>query len=404
MTNSFITASIIAKESLFQLRNNVVFLNLVHRDYKKEFVKVGDTISIRKPVKFESNDGAVLVKQSVQEGTTPFVIQNRKHIGWGFLTSDLTLTVADYAERYLNPAGIKLGNDVDVSLAQLYKQLWLSAGTPGTTPASFSALGDLATIMDDNAIPDDGKRRLVFNPAARWSMADALKGVYDNSMPKDFIRRGMLGKIANFMIYGNQNIIRHRCGALVDTGILTDGVSQTSNSTPQANSMLLHMDTFGADTANALRAGDVFTIADVYAVNPVSKQSTGQLMQFTVLADFTPVSGEGDVTIAPAIVTTGPYQNVDSVPADSAPCTFMGSDNAYFAQNMGFHKNALGCVMVPLALPDGCNFKARIQDEGVSIRVLKQFSIIDDEDIIRLDIMWGTKAIYPDLGARQWAA
>ena len=177
MTNSFITASIIAKESLFQLRNNVVFLNLVHRDYKKEFVKVGDTISIRKPVKFESNDGAVLVKQSVQEGTTPFVIQNRKHIGWGFLTSDLTLTVADYAERYLNPAGIKLGNDVDVSLAQLYKQLWLSAGTPGTTPASFSALGDLATIMDDNAIPDDGKRRLVFNPAARWSMADALKAL-----------------------------------------------------------------------------------------------------------------------------------------------------------------------------------------------------------------------------------
>lgn len=401
--NTLITPSIIAKEALFQLTNNLVMAMNVHREYKEEFVKVGNTVSIRKPVKFSSTSGATLSKQNVEEGSTSIVIDQRKHVGWGFLSEDLTLTVAEYAERYLKPAGIRLGNDVDLSLTGLYSSLWTSAGTPGTTPSSFSTLGTAAQYLDEMAVPDDGQRKLILNPASRWAMADGLKGIYDNSMPRELVRKGLLGRIANFDIYGDQNVAMHTCGARVDdAAILVDNGTLNSNATPQANTMTMHLDGFGGDTANSLNVGDVFTIADVYSVNPVSKQSTGRLAQFTVTTAVTPSGNESDVVISPAIVSSGAYQNVDAAPIDGAAITFLGTNSTTFPQNLAYHKNALALVMCPLALPDGAAFKARTQHDGISIRVVKSYSVIDDDDIVRLDILWGVKAIYPDLGSRLW--
>ena len=52
MPNNFLTPQIIANEALMVLQANLVMANLVHKDYSKEFVKVGDTITVRKPAKF----------------------------------------------------------------------------------------------------------------------------------------------------------------------------------------------------------------------------------------------------------------------------------------------------------------------------------------------------------------
>lgn len=402
-SNSLINASVIAKESMFQLENNSVMAMCVHKEYKKEFAKVGDTISIRKPVKFESTDGATLNKQDVKEGSVSLQLNTRKHVGWGFETLDLTLTVEQYAERYIQPAGIRLANDIDAALTGLYPEVWNSAGTPGTTPSTFEALAQAAQYMDDAAVPDDGSRKLVLNPKARWAMAGGLKGIYDNSMPRDLVRRGLLGTIANFQIYGDQNIRRHTCGTRTNTALdcLVKGANQHSNSSPQANTQSLIIDDSSVAGAT-IKAGDVFSIADVYEVNPVSKISTGRLKQFTVTTDVTLVAGAGTLTIAPAIVTSGAFQNVDSVPADDAGITFIGAASSIYPQNLAFHKNCFALVTVPMMLPDGVAFKSRIQHDGISLRVVKDYSVIDDEDIIRIDLLAGVKTIYPDLGVRLW--
>ena len=51
MANTLITPSIIAKEALFQLENNLVMGDKVHRQYRDEFVKIGDTVTVRVTVK-----------------------------------------------------------------------------------------------------------------------------------------------------------------------------------------------------------------------------------------------------------------------------------------------------------------------------------------------------------------
>jgi len=393
MANTLLTPTVIAKEALFQLENNMVMGNLVHRAYKKEFVKIGDTVTIRKPVKFTVTDGATRSNQDVTEQSDTLVINSRKHVSWKFSTQDLTLTIQEYSKRYVEPAMIVLGNKVDEDLCALYSSLWLKAGTPGTTPNAFSFLGDMAEALDDAAVPDDGKRYLVLNPAARWALADALKGLNIPQSAEGWVRKGRLGDLANFMVYGDQNIQRHTVGAYGGTP-LVNGAIQTGNS--------LVTDGWSASTT-VLKKGDQFTIAGVNAVNPVSKADTGKLQVFTVTADGTS-DGLGNLTVSitPSITTTGAYQTVTASPADNAAITVVGSASTAYPQNLAFHRNALALVMVPLELPDSAGFKARVSHRGMSARIVKDYDIDNDDEIARIDILYGTKAIYPDLGGRLW--
>jgi hypothetical protein len=402
MANKILTPDVIAKEALMQLENNLVFGNLVHRDYKKEFKKVGNSVAIRKPVKFQAKDGATLQKQDVTEGETNITLDQRKHVGWEFDTQTLTLSIEEYSERYIKPAVIELAHQVDQSVAGLYSQLWNNVGTPGTPPSTFAHLGAVAQRMDNGAVPDDGMRHGVWNPNAGWSLADGLKGVYVQEKAKTALERGALGMYASMDHYRSQHILNHTVGAHGGTP-LVNGADQnvTYASVADAGEQTLVTDGWTASAA-VLNAGDVFTIADVYAVNPRTRQSTGELQQFVVKsavsADGT---GNATVTISPAIITDGAYQTVNAVPADNAAITVMGTAGSQYAQNLCFHKNAFGLVTCPLEMPDGANWKAQESANGYNIRVIKDYDIVNDVEIIRLDMLWGVKAIYPELAVRR---
>ena len=406
MSNSLLTPTIIAKEGLMQLRNNMVMGGLVHREYKEEFKKVGDTIEIRKPVKFLAKDGATRIQKDVTEGYITLQISKRKHVSWSFTTQDLTLTIDQYSERYVTPAGIELGNVVDTDLLGLYNQIANCAGTPGSTPATFMALGNCAIRLDNAAVPDDGRRRLVLNPDAKWNMADGLKGSFDPNLAKDTVRQGLLGQVARMTIYGDQNVARHTTGSLAgDTGQINGAVSDTYSTSTQTSSVTLKSLTGASGT---LKAGDVFTIGSgatgVYAINPRNRQSTGQLQTFVITADATVTSNAATVTVFPRIITSGAYQTVSQAAADSASVAFYGNVAAStsYPQNLAFHRNALALVMMPLELPRSAVFKARSTMDGVSVRVIEDYDSEMDEEVIRLDILYATKAIYPELAVRLW--
>ena len=165
-----------------------------------------------------------------------------------------------------------------------------------------------------------------------------------------------------------------------------------------ANTYALITDGWTNSVTGIVKAGDVFTIAGVYSVNPISKQSTAELMQFTVTADADSgaATGPATITVSPAIISAGPYQNVTAAPADNVAITVVANHTA----NLAFHKNAFGLVTVPLELPDGVSFKAREQDKGISVRVIKDYDFTNDKDQIRIDILYGVKSIYPDLACR----
>lgn len=412
MPNTLITPSLIAKEALMQLENNLVFANRVHREYKKEFTGgQGSTVSIRRPVKFNTSNGATLVKQDVEEKSTNIVIDQRKHVGWEFSTQDLTLSIEEYSARYIQPAAITLANTIDRAIATLYRSVWNSVGTPGTTPASFAAIAAAAQRLDEMAVDGSG-RTMALNPAARYAVAGnqtTLNAVGDKS--RSAYQMAEVGNVATFDTYSTQNVRTHTVGVATGTP-LVNGASQNvtyANATGSNWSQSLITDGWTNSTTGILKAGDVFTIAGVFAVNPVpddtgAKQVQPYLQQFTVLADANSgaTTGPATLTISPPIITSGPQQTCSAAPADNAAITVLGTGGTAYPQNLAFHKNAFALVTVPLEMPDGAAFKARESYNGLSLRVIKDYDITNDTEVIRLDVLYGVKAIYPDLAARLW--
>lgn len=395
MANAVITPDIIAKEALMQLENNVVMGKLVHRQYKEEFVTVGATVDIRKPVKFVASDGATRVNQDVEEAATPFTIDKRKHVSWKFSTQDLTLSIEQYSERYIRPAMIALANQVDSDLCALHTGVFQNVGD-NATPATFLEFGAASTRLDESAVPSED-RRLVLNPQGHLYAADLLKGLYNPELVKGAVRGISVGPLAGFQTYMDQNIKRQVQGTWGTTPLVAGG----SQSVTYANaghsygstSQTLNVDALTTTTGTA-KKGDKFTIDGVYAVNPVSKETLSFLQEFVVNADATANgSGAATINISPAIIVSGPFQTVSAAPADNAGINLAGSHVA----NLAFHKNAFGLVTVPLELPDGASFKARESHNGYSVRVVKDYDIDTDEDVIRLDILYGVKTLYPEL-------
>ena len=105
-----------------------------------------------------------------------------------------------------------------------------------------------------------------------------------------------------------------------------------------------------------------------------------------------------------AAASTGAFRPSFSLHVGPAIDSSDAAGPARHPQNLAFHKNAFGLVMVPMEMPDGVSFKARETQDGCSIRVVKDYDIDTDEDIIRLDILYGVVTLYPELACRIFGA
>jgi len=394
-SNTLLNPTIIAKEALMQLVNHLAMARHVHTAYKNEFVKVGQTITVRKPNKFRATKSQTRSNTDISEPSTSITMSTQAHVSWAFSSVELTLTIDEYSKRYISPATNALANQVDADLCELYADIYNSGGTPGTTPATFKVLGDCQQALDDEAAPDEG-RVGILNPAANWSLADGLKGTFAQQVAKDIMTKGFLGQIANLSLYADQNIVRHT------TGVFETSATPLMNGSTSSGATEIVTDGWNSG-ASTVKKGDVFTIAGVYGVNPMSGASTGILRKFVVTEDATSSGGAMTIKVSPTIISSGAYQTVSALPADNAALTFIGSEDTAYPQNLIFHPNAFALVTVPIEMPANVwGARETDTDAGISVRVVKQYDIDTDEEVIRLDILYGVKTLYPELAARLW--
>jgi len=322
---------------------------------------------------------------------------------------DLTLSIEEYSERYIRPAAAALANTVDSDLCALYDDLYNSVhdSTGLVTPATFMVMGKAMQRLDEEAAPPED-RVVVFNPAAHWSMANALTNLYMPSPGEKALRKGYLGTLANADVYMDQNIKVHTTGAFHTSDINnTSAVIETSTGDASlvATGTAVVVVDMKVVTTNAIHAGDVITFNGVYAVNPMSGESTGALRQFVVGATASAASATTTVgvtlSLTPEMIHTGPYKTIDTLPQKGAKVNFLGRPLTQYPQNLAFHKNAFALAMVPLEKPEGV-WGSTITEDGFSIRIVKDYSIENDEEVCRLDILYGVKTIYPELGVRIW--
>lgn len=408
MANSVKTIDLIAKAAVVTLENNLVMGNLVYRDYEAEFqksingFKVGDTVSIRKPTDFVVTDGATMTPQDVVEGSTSITVNRRKHVAFSFSSQDLTQKIDKLTERVIEPAMIQLANQVDADVMSLYKQVPGWVGTPGQVINSYADYAKAPERMDELAVLANG-RASVLSPADHWALLGSQTGLFIQDAAKSAYRQGSLGMIGGVDTNMSQNVPTHVVGVATGTP-LVQGAAQgvTYLSVKDTYTQTLNTDGWTNSTTGILKAGDVFTITGVYAVNPVSKATLPFLRQFAVVADANSGASTGPaaLTITPPIIVSGAFQTVSNAPADDAPIQVMGTGGTGYRQNMAFHRNAFALAMAPLVNPPGAVSVSRQSYKGVSVRVIPVYDGTNDLSTWRLDILYGVKAIDPRQAVR----
>ena len=392
MANSFLTSTIIAKEALRQLENNLTQSKLCYRDWENKFAKDGDTLGIRKPVKFRASKQRVRVNSDITESNVNLTVATQAHVSFQWETKIMTDTIERVSERYIKPAMSALANTVDVDMFTLYSALANQVGTPGTAPNGFDPYADAMRRLDEEAVPGD-TRVAVMNPEAKAETLKGLKSLLNDKIVSGTVTKGFIGSLANLDFHMAQNVKVHTTGHFT-TGSTTPLV----NGADQSGATLI-TDGWASGTAT-LKLGDVFTLAGVYAVNPKTGQTTGSLRQFVVTADITSTGAAIVIPISPSIVYEGAYQTVDVRPADNAAITMIGTEDTQYPINMAFHKDCFTLAMRPLEIPTSVSWGARESYEGLSVRAIKAYDITNDIEVLRFDILYGVLAQYPELGCR----
>jgi hypothetical protein len=408
MANTTLNASIIAKAAVGVLENELTMAGLVYRGYEDEFDKkingytVGDTITIRKPTDFTVRNTIVASPQDTTEGKLTLTINQVAGVDFKFTSQQLTLNIAQLTERVIQPAMVQIANAIDIAVMNLYTDIPQWVGTPGTNIQSFAGFAKGLQNLDQRSVPG-GNRSAILAPADYWAMAGSQTALFSQQINNKSYREGAIGMVGGADTYMSQNAPTFTTGPKGGTPVVNGAAQNTTYDTTGANTQSLITNGWTAAAAARVAVGDVFTIAGVFDVNPVTKAVLPILKQFVVAPGSTLASdGSGNLTmtIAPQIISSGAFQNVSAAPANSAALTFVGTGSTAYSNALMFDKNAFALCMVPMVRPPGSVDCSRVSKNGISIRVIPYYDGTQDVSNWRLDCIFGTKTIDRRLAVR----
>jgi hypothetical protein len=387
---------------LMVLENELTFTSEVDRNYDDQFAvvgaKIGNTVNVRKPGRFIGTTGPALNVEDFNETSVPVTLSTQFHVDTQFTTQDLALSLDMFSDRVLKPAIAAIANKIDRDgMAMAVAQTANIVGSAGTPPTELLTYLTAGAYLDSEGAPRDGRRSCIVEPFTSAAIVNSLKGLF---VPQEAIgqqyRKGLMGRDSGGMNWKlDQNVVSQTFGTnganatasvntTTGTGFLTSGWASSGSVSVTA----------ATATVN-LNAGDVFTIAGVYAVNPQNRQPYGsnKLRNFVVKTAVSISAGSTTaVTVSPAVITAGQFQNV-SIPSTSstAAVTQFNATGAVSAQNIVMHKNAFTLAVADLELPEGVHFAGRASDKeiGLSMRVVRQYTINNDSIPTRLDVLYG---------------
>lgn len=390
MANSLLTPTAVTREALRILHQKLNFVGSINRQYDDSFAKsgakIGDSLKIRLPNQYVVRSGATLAAQDTTETSTTLQVATQKGVDLNFTSVDLTLSLDDFSKRIIEPAMAVLAANVEADAMSMYKDVYQQVDNQGSA-ATFAKILQGGKKLTDSLTPYSD-RTLNLNTQDNVDMVDALKGLFNaqDKLSSNYRQGRLAGPFSGFDdIYENTLWPRHTRG---------DAASYVVNTSTGITSGSATITLSGG--TGTISKGDVFTIAGVFSVHPESKQSTGVLQQFVATAD-----GTTSVVVSPVPVTSGATQNVTIVGAGAGKAvTVSGTASTASGISLGYHKDAFTFATADLVMPDGVDWSAREVYDGLSMRIVRQYDINNDKFPCRLDILYGYKAIRPQLAVR----
>lgn len=396
MANTILTPTAVTREALRILHQKLNFVGNINRQYDDSFAqsgaRIGDSLKIRLPNQYTVRTGRAISVQDTTESSVALQVATQKGVDMAFTSADLTLSLDDFSSRILDPAMSVLAANIEADALSMYKDVY-NIVDQDATAWSLNTVLNGRKVLNDNLAPMDENRTALLTTTGMVKTVDAVKGLFQDStaIAKQY-KTGAMGRTAGFDFYENTLLVDHTTG----TAGKTTGYTMNTSTGITSGSGTITI-TAGSDT---FLKGDIITIVGVYRVHPESKANTGVLQQFVVTAD----SGASatSLAISPAPVTSGAKQNVTVVSAGSGKALVKVAAGAseVIQTNLVFHKDAFTFATADLVMPKGVDFSAREVMDGISLRVVRQYDINNDNLPCRIDVMYGYKTIRPELACR----
>ncbi len=407
MSNQLLVTDLVTKEFGFVYKNEIRFARSLSMQYSDLFAnassdegKIGTTVRVRKPPRWQATEGQAFQQQAIAEPYVTVPLDKQFNVGMGWATAEQTTDISDEQNRYIKTAAQELANKVDnYSYATTVLDVWNAVGSPTSVPSTLLTYLQADSQIFNQSVSESLERFAVLGAVPMYTIANANAALFNpvSDISKSY-KTGMqqndtagIGKW-----FKSQNVQPYTTGGWA-TGTSTPIVSGAN----QTGSSLLT--TGWSSGATMLRRGDTFTIANVFTVTPVGHSNTNQLQSFLVTADVSDTTGTITIPIAPSIIVSGSLQTVNASPAASAPISVRGASGTTTAtmtptstlQNLVYVKDFATLVHVDLAMPQGGALASRFShpDWGISLRLARQWSIDNDQNGTRLDVMVGAKTI-----------
>lgn len=392
MANTLLTPSMITREAVRLFVNSNAFIQNIDRQYDSQFArdgaKIGSTLRIRLPNDYIVRSGRVASLQDTVEQQVSLSVSNQKGVDLAFTSADLTLSLDDFSERILMPAMNNLAGAVALDVMSVAEGIpnlvFKDNGSGGiaTPDASTWLLG--GAKLDNNSAPR-GQRVVMLDPLSQARTVSSLAGLFNPQVKlSDQYRTGEMARdTLGFDWFMDQTVLKRTNGTF--TAGTVSGAGQTGTTL-----------TTSAITGT-LNKGDVITLQGVFAVNRVTKQSTGELQQFVVTANVS--SGATSIPIYPAITPGNvAYATVTTSPASGATISLIGGAGVTFRKNLCYRPEAFTLATADLEIPKGVDAAARESYDGVSMRYVSQFDVTNDQFIRRIDVLYGYLGPRPEWG------
>jgi hypothetical protein len=400
MSNSVLTISMITREAMRVLENNLTFTRGVNREYDDKFgregAKIGSTLNVRLPARYVGRTGPTLSIEDQTEQYIALTLGTQFGVDVQFTSADLELSMDDFSERFLAPAMAAVSNKIDFDGMAQATSVYNAVGTPGTTPSTILTFLNASKVMKQFAAPQDDMRSFTIDPNAEAAIVNNLTTLFvpQKEIGEQYLR-GQMGNAIGFKWSSDANVNTLTQGSQGGTPVTKSATTQTGSS--------LITTGWSNTITNVLVAGDIFTISGIHAVNPQTRKSTGALQQFVVTANANSNgSGTATLSISPSMTSSGQFQTIDTAVTGGLTITVLGSASATQIMNLAYHRDAFILGTADLPLPKGVDMAARVASKktGLSVRMVRAYDIVNDMFPCRLDVLYGWATPYPQLACR----
>lgn len=392
MSNTLLTPTAVTREALRVLHQKLNFIGSINRQYDDQYAKkgakIGSDLKIRMPNRFQVRTGKTLDAQDVAEESQTLSVTTQKGVDMNFSSAELTMSIDDFSGRYIEPAMAVLAANMEYDAMTMFKDVYNAQWTSGSAITYNDIL--TARVKMQRGLAPIGDRTANLNSQDMADLVKDTKTLFNDQgqLSKQY-KEGYMGRAAGFDFVENTLWPTYTRGAAGASYVVNTSTGITSGSATVAVT---------GDTGS-WAVGDVITIVGVNSVHPETKVDTGVQQQFVITAAS--AGGAGNITVSPTPVTSGAKQNVVINSAGSGKSivvagTASGSDST----SMLYHKDAFTFATADLIMPDGVDFSAREVVDGISMRVVRQYDINNDNLPCRIDVYYGWKTLRPEWATR----